>query len=93
MYTPIYFINHFCTWVRRLCLKSRDLILDIHTGCTENMCKGGFTRQSNAGDGYLQPANDGGKGGFTRRAKAGDNNQQTADNVKTAIPRLFTRTM
>ena len=22
--------------------------------------KGGFTRQSNAGDGYLQPANDGG---------------------------------
>ena len=23
-------------------------------------CKGGFTRQSNAGDGYLQPANDGG---------------------------------
>ena len=33
------------------------------------------------------------KGGFTRRAKAGDNNQQTADEVKTAIPRPFTRTM
>ena len=32
------------------------------------------------------------KGGFTRRAKAGDNNQQTADDVKTAIPRPFTRT-
>ena len=24
------------------------------------LSKGGFTRQSNAGDGYLQPANDGG---------------------------------
>ena len=32
------------------------------------------------------------KGGFTRRAKAGDHNQQTADDVKTAIPRPFTRT-
>ena len=32
------------------------------------------------------------KGGFTRRAKAGDNNQQTADEVKTAMPRPFTRT-
>ena len=32
------------------------------------------------------------KGGFTRWAKAGDNNQQTADEVKTAIPRPFTRT-
>ena len=32
------------------------------------------------------------KGGFTRRAKAGDDNQQTADDVKSAIPLPFTRT-
>ena len=32
------------------------------------------------------------KGGFTRQSNAGDNNQQTADDVKTAMPRPFTRT-
>ena len=26
------------------------------------------------------------KGGFTRQSNAGDNNQQTADDVKTAMP-------
>ena len=28
--------------------------------CPMQLTKGGFTRQSNAGDGFLQPANDGG---------------------------------
>ena len=32
------------------------------------------------------------QGGFTRRAKAGDYNKQTADDVKKAMPRPFTRT-
>ena len=35
-------------------------ILAMHFTYVTNFCKGLFTRQSNAGDWYLQPANDGG---------------------------------